>query len=253
MSRLSRVLAAVAVIAVCAACTAPGAADPQQTSYPTTQDKTAPSDGTVTEATSVADTGETGATSTGSSATQPTETTPSTTTSTDPPLPGGVAGRPQLTTWLDGAGRLILDRERAGQDGGADPLCAYLFGTPAEVAALALLSGEVALDPISGAKITEDAVLIACVYSSDGAAALVLQVSSGAPIDPDLPGHPLIVTADQVQAVLSYAPGRAGAGIAAVTARRWLAEAAARVTVDAVPSDTAEDDDGTDAGPTGDR
>lgn len=73
-------------------------------------------------------------------------------------------------------------------------------------------------------------VLIACVYRSDGAPVLVLQIGNGPPIDPDLPGKPIIVDGTGgLQAVLSYSPQHQGATIAPATARDWLSAAIGRV------------------------
>lgn len=249
MSRFPRALIALAVAAVGSACapgtgsapatvsstapssefatvgeTTPGAAAPEQPAPGSTTGATHPADSaSPASSTSPAD----GAHSTVPITTAPTTTAPATT------LPGGIVGRNKLADQLDAAGRLILDRISAA--GGAPQLCSYLFGTPVQVADVALLPGEVTLDRISSTKVTDDAALVACVYSSDAAPMLALQVGVGPPIDADLPGEPIIVTSGRVQAVLSYAPGRTGTRIAAATARLWLTEVTGRVTADPAP------------------
>jgi hypothetical protein len=182
--------------------------------------------------------------------------------STPPELPGGAADPAALATAGDLAddGRVLLRRSgTAGPDTTAD-LCAFLFGPPGQIAEVARLANDLTLDPISGrhlsdpdASATADATtadsdattadsgaatsgagagaaVIACVYRADAAPVLVLQVGDG-PVDPDLPGHPTIVDADGMHAVLSYAPDHVGATIDPATARAWLTAAIGRVAL----------------------
>lgn len=158
-------------------------------------------------------------------------TPPATSTAT---LPGGTAGRLELEKygWLDDEGRFTLTRRNAEAVIDADAtrsVCSYLFGTTATVAELALLPADSELDAMSGPQITDDALLVACVYDVAGAPALVMQAGTGPAIDPDLPGRPTIVTVGEVQAVFSYAPGRSG--LATSVARQWMQQAAARLSV----------------------
>lgn len=209
----------------------------------------------------------TGPTTTGpATTTRPSATTSSTTTTTKA-MPGGTSRTDALAQvgYLRD-GRIALDALREAAEAGAftenDPtdgsptgpdltddvsaaagqpatdLCDYLFGTAAEVAALTRLTGAIHLAPLSGPHLTADAdddaaprgMVVACVYASDKAAQVVLQVGTGAPVDTDLPGQPVIVDGDEVQAVLSYAPDYAGIRIDRRVARDWLTAALGRAT-----------------------
>lgn len=219
-------------------------------------------------------------TSTSASTTAPSTTTaatgtttsgaPSTSTNT---LPGGTAPTAALAEagYLRGE-RVALDalREAAATGSFADSpgdsgegaalpagapatdLCDYLFGTATEVAALTRLAGTIHLAAPSGPRLTADdtsdsddgtlpGLLIVCVYADDDGAQLVLQVSDGPPIDPDLPGQPIIVTGGsspasgpatgtELEAVISYNPDRTAPRIDSRTARDWLTAALGRVT-----------------------
>jgi hypothetical protein len=182
-------------------------------------------------------------------------TAPLTTQTTSPELPGGAADPAALATAGDLAddGRVLLRRSgTAGPDTTAD-LCAFLFGPPGEIAEVTRLAGDLTLDPISGRHLSDPhssttgdattadsgaatsgsgagAAVIACVYRADAAPVLVLQVGDG-PVDPDLPGHPTIVDAGGLHAVLSYAPDHVGATIDPATARAWLTAAIGRVAL----------------------
>lgn len=192
---------------------------------------------------------------------EPAETTPvlppSTTQAsiTGPNLPGGSRGADALAAAgdLTGDGRVELRRPSgAGEptDTGAD-LCDFLFGSPADIADITRLTGDLTLDPISGRHRsgadpvsaattgTDDmgepdaaqTAVIACVYRAGGAPVLALQVGDGPPVDPDLPGQPTIVDADGLHAVLSYSPDHIGATIDPATARAWLTAVIGRVAL----------------------
>lgn len=185
-----------------------------------------------------------------------------------PATPGGTGNIAALVASGDLAsgGKIDLYGQGTTADGEApDPaatanLCHYLFGSTNEVAEAARLSGRITLDPISGrhpadgasdvgadagtaagatptsavsdSSSTVDAaapILIACVYRSDGAPVLALQVGDGPPVDPNLPGSPIIVDGDGLHAVLSYSPDHHGTTIAPAKAREWLAAVIDRV------------------------
>jgi hypothetical protein len=76
---------------------------------------------------------------------------------------------------------------------------------------------------------SRDATVIACVYQTDGQPVLALQVGDGPPVDPGLPGSPIIVNSGGLHAVLSYRPDHIGPTINRATARTWLTETLARV------------------------
>jgi hypothetical protein len=182
------------------------------------------------------------------------ETTPLTTqTPTSPDLPGGTADPAMLATAGDLAddGRVVLRRSNAADPDTTADLCAFLFGLPGEIAEATRLAGDLTLDPISGRHLSDPhasttgdattagaatsgsgagAAVIACVFRADAAPVLALQVGDG-PVDPDLPGHPTIVDADGLHAVLSYAPHHVGATIDPATARAWLTAAIGRVAL----------------------
>lgn len=189
----------------------------------------------------------------------PSPSPPATTSHSAPPgLPGGSGDRAALAAAgeLTGDGRIQLRRptDVADAPGSGTDLCGFLFGSPGEIADITELTGDLTLDPISGRHFTsvagaqtgdapasatvtagpddtdaEPAVVIACVYRSAGAPVLALQVGDGPPIDPDLPGHPIIVDSGGLHAALSYSPDHAGPGIDPDTARAWLTAAIARV------------------------
>lgn len=195
-------------------------------------------------------------TTTAASDTPGTSSTPTTTAN---PLPGGTTPAADLAAYLDG-GRISLPAVRAAAETGAfehddaaegvateadqvaADLCAYLFGTAEEVSEITRLPGAIHLGPLSGPHLTdsdddaEQALVIACVYADDAGPQVVLQVGDGPPVDPDLPGRPIIVTGDagsaagEVQAVLSYAPDHTAPGIDARLARDWLTAVLGRVT-----------------------
>lgn len=257
--------ALVAALALVAGCTAPAGDSGQSTSA-----------GVPDEATShtSAPAMPTGRTSPGGAGTgmtlssaQP-ETTPATTSPAASGLPGGAGDRAALAAAgdLGDDGRIALygrdtsEAEGSTETGDSADLCAFLFGTPAEIAEIARLADDLALDPISG---RHDAVaeadsadgaatdpagdadsdgpdpaagatVIACVYQAGDTPMLALQVGDGPPIDPDLPGRPIIVDADGLHAVLSYSPDHIGPVIDPAKARNWLTEALGRVA----PTDT---------------
>jgi hypothetical protein len=175
--------------------------------------------------------------------------------STPPEPPGGAADPAALAAAGDLAedGRVLLRRSGTADPDTTADLCAFLFGAPGEIAEITRLAGDLTLDPISGRHLSDPeasatgdattadsgaatsgavagAAVIACVYRADAAPVLVLQVGDG-PVEPDLPGHPTIVDADGLHAVLSYAPDHVGATIDPATARAWLTAAIGRVAI----------------------
>lgn len=225
--------AAVALALVFASgCTAPSAG--QGTSTATVEESVQTSAPSTVASTSALTTPTTSATPQTSSAPS---TSASTTVATATSYPGGVAGQVDLVRngWLDGTDRLMLRRDIAEQAATDGPtLCSFVFGTVPEIAGLTQLPTDATLDEISGVIISDEALLLACVYDVGSTPALVLQIGVGPDIDPDLPGRPVIVREGSLQAVFSYAPGRSG--LSADTARQWLTQAAARVAADDVES-----------------
>lgn len=185
----------------------------------------------------------------------PSEPTTSTTSRTtdSPAMPGGSGDTAALATagdlTADGLVALHVDSRGAGTVGTAQTdsgaLCQYLFGTPLEIAEITRLPADLSLDPISGRHTAADsgtesdpaadaqpteAAVIACVYSTGLGRVLVLQVGDGPPIDPDLPGKPIIVDSGTLQAVVSYSPEHVGPTVEAATARAWLTATLGRVS-----------------------
>jgi hypothetical protein len=190
--------------------------------------------------------------------------TPTTTTSSPTALlPGGGGDVGALAAAGDFTddGRIDLhgttDSGASAHSPDSAELCAFLFGTPGEIAEITRLPSDLALDPISGRHAEEtsgsstdgstgstdgsvssadgpdartaDTTVIACVYQSGGAPIVALQVGDGPPVDPDLPGRPIIVDSGELHAVLSYSPDHIGPTIDVARARDWLTHALARV------------------------
>ena len=148
-------------------------------------------------------------------------------------LPGGSVGRSVLARdWLARDGRLT-DGRRAPTAAVQRAICAYLFGTPAQVGRVARLSGTVTLAPRSGyAGLGSDGVGFQCGYDVGGATVYSLAVWS----------KRLDATSGQAAHLVeepvaggrygysAYAPTHAGAAAADTTARRWLRQAGGRVS-----------------------
>ena len=167
----------------------------------------------------------------------PSEDTPSGSTRAAAPeparLPGGSAGRSVLARdWLDRAGRLT-DGRRAPTAGVQRAICAYLFGTPAQVGRVARLPGTVTLAPRSGyAGLGSDGVGFQCGYDAGGTTVYSLAVWSKR-LDASS-GQAAHLVEEPVArgryGYSAYAPTYAGAAEADATARRWLREAGGRVS-----------------------
>lgn len=110
------------------------------------------------------------------------------------------------------------------------PTTGSTTGPTAQPTANADSSGATGATSVTASADAAEPILIACVYRSDGAPVLVLQIGDGPPIDPDLPGSPIIVDgSDGLHAVLSYSPHHQGAAIAPTVARDWLSFVIGRV------------------------
>lgn len=148
-------------------------------------------------------------------------------------LPGGSAGRRVLARdWLDRAGRLT-DGRRAPTAGVQRAICAYLFGTPAQVGRVARLPGTVTLAPRSGyAGLGSDGVGFQCGYDVGGTTAYSLAVWSKR-LDASS-GQAAHLVEEPVArgryGYSAYAPTHVGAAEADTTARRWLRQAGDRVS-----------------------
>lgn len=171
----------------------------------------------------------------------PNSSTQSPTPPAGPLLPGGTAGTTALESagLLTDGGRLSLGgiassgTERiAGSQALTSALCSFVFGAPADVATIARLPGDLVLAASSGARRDTGlpgSITLTCVFQSGGTPLLVLQVGDGPPVDPDLPGRPIIVGIGGIQAVLSYSPANARPMIDSRLARDWLSAAINRV------------------------
>ncbi len=236
-----------AALALLAGCTSPAGGAGQSTSAggpaAVASSTSAPSAPSRTSASS-------GAPAEGTSSSQPQART---TTASAAALPGGAGDLAGLAASgdLTDDGRIDLHGrlgpEESADQPDADDLCAFLFGAPDEIGEITRLSSDLTLDPISGRHPaagtevdtpgstaagpsgTHDATVIACVYQADDQPVLALQVGDGPPVDPGLPGRPIIVNAGGLHAVLSYRPDHIGPTIDRATARAWLTEALARV------------------------
>lgn len=131
--------------------------------------------------------------------------------------------------WLTPDGHVLL-RTDAGAEADAElvrDLCAYLFGTPEEVAGRAMISAPLDLIPASGVHVSATGGFVTCGYAV--ADRIQLALSVGHTDDDWANGITTLVDQGRLRGVISYVPDFAGPTIAEADAKAWLGDVLARV------------------------
>lgn len=149
-----------------------------------------------------------------------------------PDLPGGTAGKSVLAdhNFLDGDDRVRF-AESKPSDEVQSAICDYLFGKPEEVADVAKLEGQVALNEDSGFNSAGgNGIGFQCGYDVSGKTALALVIWTK---NSDEPGKAEHVVTKKLREGLygysAYAPGYDGSAMTKSAAGTWLTETGKRV------------------------